>query len=236
MKIIQYFAAILLIAELLACSSPFEANDRQNQAAALPQRTTRLTAREIIRLRTLNIDFQWRERCYAYSSDKNAEPHNGEAHSDNLPNPIDSTFSKAGFYLVLNQQEWVAVDSQFLGCKLYLVNTSDSLIRLSASDSRLNIIAEGLDAFGRWKPITYLLSSWCGNSRHTVVLDKGEYWAFDVPVFKGRIKTKLRYSLKLDNKQEIHSNEVIAYLNKGQFDKNRKQGYSSKNIMDPSSF
>ncbi|MEQ1732273.1 MAG: hypothetical protein ABL940_01285 [Bacteroidia bacterium] len=195
--------------------------------------TTSLTQSEIKKLDSLDIDFQFRGDCYAYSSEKNKIESNGEAHSDNLPKSIDLTCPRQGLYLVINLKELTNIDNSFLGCKLYLVNTSDSLIKLNASDSRLYIVAEALNDKNEWTAVSYLPSSDCGNSYHTVILDKDEYWTFDIPIFKGTTKTKLRYTLTIDKDTKVISNEIIAYLNKGQFEKENKEGHRSNNIMDP---
>jgi hypothetical protein len=196
-------------------------------------KTTSLTPIEVKKLDSVNIDFQFRGDCYAYSSVKNKIESNGEAHSYNLPKSIDSTFPRQGLYLVINQKEFTKIDSTFLGCKLYLVNTSYSLIKLNASDSRLSIIAEALNEKNEWTSISYLPSSGCGNSYHKVILDKDEFWSFDIPIFKGKIKTKLRYTLTIDKDTKVSSNEIVSYLNKEQFDKENREGHKNNNLMDP---
>lgn len=224
--------AIILFG-LLSCNSQLDTTEQASPVTEISGRTTKLNADEVSHLDSLNIDFQLRGNCYAYSSDKNSEASNGEAHSDNLPKTVDKNFPKAGFYLVINQNELSVIDSSILGCKFYLVNTTDRKKELAASDSRLYIVAEALNDKNEWTSITYLPSSGCGNSYHTVVLDKDEYWEFDIPIFKGDFKTKLRYTLFVDKDKKISSNEIVAYLNKGQFDSERKQGHNAINIMDP---
>lgn len=192
-----------------------------------------LTQKEIKRLDSVNIDFQFRGNCYAYSSDKNAEPSHGEAHSDNLPEKVEQSFPRNGLYLTINQNDFSRIDGTFLGCKLFLVNTTDTLVTLHASDSRLYIVAEALNEKNEWAPISYLPESWCKLSNHTVKLDKDEYWGFDIPVFKGTIKTKLRYTLTINNDRKINSNEIDTYLNKGQFNPENKEGHTSNNLMYP---
>jgi hypothetical protein len=120
-----------------------------------------------------------------------------------------------------------------LGCKLYLANTTDTILELLACDSRIDIVAEALNEKNKWAPISYLPSSWCGNSYHTIKLDKNEYWSFDIPIFKGNMKTKLRYVLILDEDYKIISNEIETFLNKEQFAQEKKQGHKSNNLMDP---
>lgn len=224
---------ILFSIGFLGCKGQTIHSEVKSHITEIKGQTTSLTQQEINKLSGLKINFQLRGNCYAYSSNKNAEESNGEAHSDNLPKKIGKLFPREGFYLVINEKELSKIGSSTLGCKLYLVNTTDSLIKLDASDSRLYIVAEGLNEKNEWVPISYLPSSGCGNSYHTVVLDKNEYWSFDIPVFKGTIKTKLRYTLKIGNDYKIISNEIVTYLNKGQFDKENKQGYGGNNIMDP---
>jgi len=224
--------AIILFG-LLSCNSHSSKPEQLSRITELSERTTKLNADEVSHLDSLNIETQLRGNCYAYSSDKNSEASNGEAHSDNLPQKVDKSFPRDGFYLVINQNELTVIDSSILGCKLYLVNTTDSKKELKASDSRLYIVAEALNDKKEWTPITYLPLSKCGNSYHTVVLDKDEYWTFDIPIFKGNFKTKLRYTLPIGNEKKIYSNEIIAYLNEGQFNNENKQGDNATNIMDP---
>ena len=224
---------IALFIGIFGCANQLIIDDKSPLVSELSHRTTKLTQQEIKQLDSVNVGFQLRGGCYAYSNNKNAKPSNGEAHSYNLPKQIDKEFPRHGFYLVINQNEFIKIDSNKLGCKLYLVNTSDSVVTLNASDSRLYIIAEALNEDNVWVPITYLLSSWCGNSYHTVVLDKDEFWEFDIPVFKGKFKTKIRYTLTINKEKKICSNEIDAYINKEQLDPKKQQGYSRQNLMDP---
>ena len=240
------FIATFLFFSVLGCHSNSQETSQSNGAemaepsvpengvglVEIPSRITKLTQPEINNLDSLNIKFLFRGNCYAYSSEKNAIPHNGESHSDNLAKEVDQNFPRNGFYLVINQNEFVSIDDKTLGCKLYVVNTSDSLISLRASDSRLNIVAEAFYN-EQWVPISYLPSSSCGNSYHTVILDKDEFWEFSVPIFTGEIKTKMRYTLTVSKEKKISSNEVVVYLNREQFDPKNLQGYSSTNLMDP---
>jgi hypothetical protein len=193
-----------------------------------------LTVQETKKLDSVDIDYQLRGNCYAYSSKKNALPSNGEAHSHNLPKPVNGQFPDSGFYLKINEKQLVKIDSNYLGYKLYLINSSNNKVELEAQDSRLNIVAEAWNPTNKtWMPVTYLPSSKCGNSYHKVILDKDEYWEFEISVFKGSMKTRLRYVLLLENDKKVISNEIQAFLNPGQFNRESKQGHQPKNIMDP---
>jgi hypothetical protein len=218
---------------LFACKEKTIQNENISLVQEIPNLTSSLSEAQISKLDSLNINFQLRGNCYAYSSNKNAQESNGEVHSGNLPKMVDNKFPRNGLYLVINENEQIKIDSTILGCRLYLINTSDSLTEINASDSRLNIVAEALNENKKWSPISFLPSSGCGNSYHTVKLDENEYWNFDIPIFKGTMKTKIRYVLKIDKDNKIVSNVIEAYLNPKQFDSEYKQGYENINIMDP---
>lgn len=233
MQSIAIAGSIILSFNIIGCHS-------QSETALLPVKTnteikrgTILSATELDKLDSVDVDFQLRGHCYAFSSASHAKPSNGEAHSGNVAQPIDESFMAQGLYLAINEKELVKIDNRYLGHKLYLVNADDTATSFNAQDSRLNIIAEVLNEKGFWVPITYLPSSWCGNSYHTVVLGSGEYWSFDVPVFNGKVKTKLRYSLSDGDKQKIISNEIVADINSGQLNPKSKQGHTVSGIMDP---
>ena len=54
-------------------------------------------------LDSLDIDFQLRGNCYAFSSEKNAKKSNDEAHSENIAKPNNGKFEKGLFGLYLSQ-------------------------------------------------------------------------------------------------------------------------------------
>lgn len=229
----KQIALVCIFIAAWSCNKQTDTGDSNAVVTELSGKNTSLTEAEIKQADSVNIDFQFMGNCYAYSSAENAVASNGEAHSDNLPNKVDKSFPEKGFYLVINQKELSIIGNNLLSCKLYLVNTTNGAIELEASDSRLYIVAEALNDQNEWVAISYLPVSDCGNSYHTVTLDEDEYWSFDVPVFKGPVKTKLRYTLTIDEKNKISSNEITAYLNKGQFDSENKERHSGVHIMDP---
>lgn len=183
-------------------------------------------------LDSLDIDFQLRGNCYAFSSNKNAEKSNGEAHSENIAKPNNGKFDKGLFGLYLSENELQKVYKKNIGHTLYLINTTNKNIDLSAQDSRLDIKTEVKSKIGLWTEITYLPSSSCGNSYHTITLGSEEYWEFVQPIFKGSFKTTLRYKLEIDN-NTIVSNEIVTFINPEQLDKERKEGHHPNNLMDP---
>ncbi len=229
----KFIPLIFPILFLLACEQQIKPGKAEPVAQKTIEDAKLLEKTPIAQPDSLDIDFQFRAGCYAYSSYKNAQKSNGEAHSSNLPKEVGDKFHRKGFYLLINEKERVNLSSSVLGCKLYLVNTTASAVEMEAADSRLNIIAEALDGRNKWVPISYLPNSFCGNSYHTVVLDQDEYWSFDIPFFTGNTKTKLRYTLDMEPDDKISSNEIDVYLNEGQFDSTNRQGHRSRNLMDP---
>lgn len=86
---------------------------------------------------------------------------------------------------------------------------------LSASDSNLQLYLEAKDPKGQWSPIEYQHWSWCGNSRHHVLLPSGRYWEFSSSVPEGPFKTRMRAVLRQD--KPIYSNEIEAAIPRERF-------------------
>jgi hypothetical protein len=180
----------------------------------------------------LDINYMLRGQIYAQSAIKDKEALGGFAQSDNEPRSIteEQNFSGKGLLLKVDTSKIIKIGDSFNGYHFYIANKADSIVRLDASDSRLNVVAEAF-VNGKWSPIEYLPNSWCGNSSHHVYLNRNQYWQFVVPKFRGKIKARIRYKMSLENGINIYSNEVLASVNKGQLTK--KQKYSPNGIMDP---
>lgn len=109
-------------------------------------------------------------------------------------------------------------------------------IFFDAQDSRLTMKLQAIDRNGDWRDIEYLPSSWCGNSYHFLYLPTDHYWKFVIPVYHGKIKTRIRAALSYKKSIVgaslwLYSNEFEGSINAGQFSKLPK--YSPKGIMDP---
>lgn len=179
----------------------------------------------------LRVDFMKKAKILAKSSIEDTTVFGGFGGSDNAPKTIDkqTDFSEKNLFLKVDTTEYTALNDTTRGYKFYIVNNSDELIKLSAADSRLSVIAEVLYK-GEWKPIEYLPTVWCGNSYHHVYLRQNEYWEFVVPKFSGEIATKLRYRLEIGKETFIYSNEIATSINKGQLTK--KEDVPSDGFMD----
>ena len=180
----------------------------------------------------LNIRHMLRGSIYAYTSIVDSNALGGYGGSSNFAKSINdlNSFTQTGFFMVLDTSETITWAEKYNGYHLYIVNKSDSIVTLNASDSRLYIVAEVFYK-NEWKPIEYLTSSWCGNSYHHVLLKSNEYWQFNIPKFTGKIKTKIRYRLTTQQDGYIYSNEIEASFNKKQL--TNKNEYTPKGLMDP---
>ena len=169
---------------------------------------------------------------YAKSSIEDTLAPGGFGGSDNDAQKIDRQFKhqQKSLSLIIDTTELSTLGDKILAYAIFLVNGSDSITKLNASDSRLPIIAEAL-LNGKWKAIEYLPSSWCGNSYHRLYLKSGEYWRFWGPVYTGNYQTKMRYRLTLPDSGFLYSNEIVVSINKSQFTK--KADYTPSGLMDP---
>lgn len=180
----------------------------------------------------VNVKFMLRGHIYAHSSIIDTTALGGFALSENIPKKIVDiqSFKEHKIILKIDTTKIVPFANEFNGYNFFIANNTKETLKLNASDSRLYAIAEAF-VDNTWQPIEYLPSSWCGNSYHIVYLNPGEYWEFQVPKFDGKIDTKIRYRLELENGQYIYSNEIVAKINKQQL--NNKKGYNPNGIMDP---
>lgn len=184
--------------------------------------------------RPLNIDYMLRGYFYAASSMEDTVAPGGFASSYNSPKPVtelkNMIFSKETLSLFIDTNSRTNFADKYQGYRMVIVNSSGETIGLPASDSRLSIIAE-VNMEGKWQPIEYLPSSWCGNSYHTVYIKNNQYWQFNIPAYNGKHKVQLRYKLSGKNNATWYSNEITAFINKKQL--SDKQGHTANNIMDP---
>ena len=180
----------------------------------------------------LNIDFMLRGYVYAKSSINDTMSLGGFGSSYNAAKKITDSinFPEGGFFMKIDTTRITTFAKGINGYTLFMVNKSDTIVRLTASDSRLKVIAE-VYYEGKWQAIEYLPRSSCGNSYHGVYLNKNEYWSFSIPKFDGKIKVQLRYRLMLGKDQFIYSNKIEAQINVGQL--TQKQDHQPSGIMDP---
>jgi hypothetical protein len=161
--------------------------------------------------------------------------------SDKITNSIDVSNNKFVFEIKTNDTVHFKRRSQspyqeYLGFKLYIANNSKDTFLFDAYDGRIDMTMQAMDKSGEWRDINAYQPSRCGNSLHVMVLDPKQYWQFDLPLFKGSFKTKLRLKLMkkvdiirnywviIDNKKmerqasiPLYSNEIEGSINPAQF-------------------
>lgn len=157
--------------------------------------------------------------CWAGSKIVDKEALGGFGPSDNYPVKVtkDTPGEADKLALVFLTDDTVPCRGTFQGIPLLLINKTGKTIAFPAEDSRLSVVQEALDKNGRWRPIEYLPSSWCGNSLHRVFLPSGQYWVFTVPRYYGDFETKLRARLQISEKEVIYSNEYEGGISRSQF-------------------
>lgn len=187
-------------------------------------------------LKDLNVDFMLRGYFYAGSRIEDKKALGGFGSSDNLSKTVeaDPNLPVNSISLIALPDDETAFAKEFRGMKVRLVNTTGDAVGFSASDSRLYIVQEAIDRDGKWKPVEYLPSSWCGNSYHSVFLGPNEYWEFAAAKLTGTNKTKLRFRLQMfkgEKQSFVYSNEFAGSVNPKQF--TVQQGHNPAGIMDP---
>lgn len=188
-------------------------------------------------LEDLNVDFMLRGYFYAGSKIKDEKALGGFGTSQNFSKAVgaDVNAPAGKISLIALPDDETVFAEKYRGMKLLLVNGTNAQAAFSAADSRLYIVQEAVDRDGKWKPIEYLPSSWCGNSYHRVFLGANEYWEFAAARFTGEFKTKLRFRLDQHNSKNgktiVYSNQFDGSVNDKQF--TARQGHKPHGLMDP---
>lgn len=184
---------------------------------------------------TLNIDYMMRGYCYAYGLKEKKE---FDEPNLNYPESIQrlSFFKKPEeIFLKYESSKPSKFYDNIAAHKLYLVNNSNESVSFASQDNRLYMRVQALDNNNNWRYIEYLPQSWCGNSYYSVTLQPGYFWSFDIPIYDGFFKTKMRIQLNgvLINGKNInlYSNEFEGSINPGQYW--RKVKYYPSGVMDP---
>lgn len=182
----------------------------------------------------IDVNFKLRGYFYAGTSEVDSTAYGGFYESKNSPKKLTSKiseYSKSNELEVIVKTELITeFEKGVSGFKVFVINKSDSISKLPAQDSRLYLKRQVFYK-NEWKDIEYLPSSWCGNSYHDVYIKPNEYWDFSAPCLKGKIKSKFRFELYINDNLTIYSNEFEGSFNKRQLTK--EQGHKPIGIMDP---
>lgn len=192
-------------------------------------------AKDLKALKPAEVKFKVRAYCYGASKIKDEKALGGFGGSKNFATKITKPdrFKKGELSLVAVPSELRAF-AKVRGFALYLANRTGETVAISASDSRLSILREARDKDGKWKPIEYAPSSWCGNSYHRLLLADGLRWEFKAPEYAGPFETEMRFALTgvAGRKDKpIYSNVFKGKIHPEQF--TGKQGHTPNGLMDP---
>jgi len=182
----------------------------------------------------LNVQFKLRGYFYAGSSQVDSTAAGGFYEDSNNPKNLSSEIFKLSesgkLQIAVKPEATTAFEKGISGFKVFVINTSDSIQKLPAQDSRLYLKRQVFYK-NQWRDIEYLPSSWCGNSYHSVFIKPNEYWDFTAPCLVGKIESKFRFELYVNDKMTVYSNVFDGSFNEKQLVK--AQGYSPTGIMDP---
>jgi hypothetical protein len=187
----------------------------------------------------LNIDFM-ANGYFRAATVADPQQHEGWAASANYYRSLDTidfTYTRTKFQMYIDTMQHIRWADRYNGYRVYLINDSADTVFFNAQDSRINAIVQAKDAQGVWRDIENLLSSWCGNSYHTLYLPEHKYWTFTMPQYEGTVRTELRVKLwynsspDLEDEDILYSNAISGSVNPAQFW--RKREYISGGIMDP---
>lgn len=104
-----------------------------------------------------------------------------------------------------------------LGMIFYLINTSDSIVRITLQDRSLPSILEARDSHGAWHPVEYWLNSTCGNSTAILPIRPSEVVAVRMYLYGGSLRTKLRIKTRIDRHTVLTSAPFDGTIDPGQF-------------------
>jgi hypothetical protein len=93
------------------------------------------------------------------------------------------------------------------GIAVRVVNRTGEIASFPACDSCLFLVREAVDGVGRWRAIETPPEAICGNSFHRVSLKPGQYWEFPARLYRGPVRTKVRFRLDQgEGEPPIYSN------------------------------
>jgi hypothetical protein len=197
---------------------------------------------------SLDIDYM-NISDYPVSSKPDPNDIRGHYSTSNQPKEITGgQFPSGRLSVTVDTSRLVVRESQiqqqrYAAYSVYISNLSGQVVKMDAQDSRIYLKVQAKNSKGEWKDIEFTLSSWCGNSYHTVTLEGNQYWELSTPAYSGEMKTSMRLALEYNDRNDknddsrkrktitIYSNEYRGSVNPGQFWNERS--YTPQGIMDP---
>lgn len=101
---------------------------------------------------------------------------------------------------------------------IYLINLSDSAIKINTQDMTLQVIQEAKDSSGNWMPIEYWVMSSCFHSYSTKIIPANHYISTTGYRYTGNFLTEVRFKMVIDG-YTVVSDLLYSYINYSQFKK-----------------
>lgn len=98
-------------------------------------------------------------------------------------------------------------NDQYRGRKVRLYNNTSETRAIPTVDYALYVVPEARDREGRWRAVESYINGGCGFSYFSVNLEPRHYWEFTVPIYEGRLQTRMRYVLSLGGSEVAFSEE-----------------------------
>ena len=230
--------ALSLVIVLLAdCRAPSVVSDAMHAPAVSAAPASPV----IVNLQMPPMSISTRRRAHYFVGTAAVDQHalGGFAESTEVPKPVAARPDlqyRAGVLQVLakasQEVRFQEREGDHSGFHVVIINATEERQWFDASDSMLDLVQEAQDDKLEWRAIEYRPGSWCGNSRHRVAIDPGQYWELTAPRFKGTKLTRMRFKLSgADSKLAIYSNEFDGFVEPSQY--SGKEGHQPTNVMDP---
>lgn len=172
----------------------------------------------------LNVDYMAPVSYYAYSGRNRMSA-----------NPFMKKFVGTGVGIEIRTDEPGLFRNKYTGVTAYLYNATPDTLQIDVQDKQLYMVLQAQDAFGEWKDIEYLPSSFCGNSYYHIPMPPNEYWAFKIPIYDGDFSTSFRLAFSQEDTHfthtRIYSNTFPGKVNRTQFWR-QKRDMSTLDICD----
>ncbi len=198
----QEFRSLLLVLVMLACASCRQADDPADTTRGWELKPPAPNAVPVAPTEKMPGIYP------AGSRIKDCDALGGFGPCDNYPKDLgEKNWGAKGVISVVAFPDELVAYFKHRGIALRVINRTGKVASFRACDSCLFLVREASDE-GRWREIESAPKAICGNSFHRVSLGANQYWEFPARLYRGPIKTKIRFRLdRGDAEPPIYSNE-----------------------------
>lgn len=150
-------------------------------------------------------------------------------------NSISSKIKSEKLEIFIDEKENLAFLEKYRGIALYVINNSEDMILSSSWDACLPMVIQAQDENGKWMDIENNIRQFCVMSESFIRFKLKTYWKFAIPEYDGGFQTKLRVRLeyldKNNDRKNIYSNEISGSINPAQFWRS-VDWWNSENLLE----